>query len=196
MRRAIEHAAAGTWPHEDRRATVTLDYDSRSRRRIRLTDDGGGTFLLDLPAAVVLHEEDGLRLECGGWIAVATAPEPLAEVTCSDLRHLVRVAWHLGNRHLPTEIDGTTIYIRRDHVIEAMLQGLGARVRQVDRPFNPEGGAYGDHGVTHGHEHGHGHGHGHSRTAGSGHEHDHGLPGQHRHRHALARQPNTGNRSS
>ena len=97
---------------------------------------------------------------------MTAAAEPLAEVTCDDIDHLVRVAWHLGNRHLPTELLGTCLRIRRDHVIEDMLVKLGAHVTHVSAPFNPEGGAYG-HGRTHGHDHGdddhsHSHHHGHS----------------------------------
>ena len=126
-------------------------------------------------------------MEDGGWISVAAAPENLAEVTCRDLHHLVRIAWHLGNRHLPTEIDGTTIYIRHDHVIEDMLRGLGAEVGPVERAFNPEGGAYGEHGGGHSHGHSHGHGHEHDH----GHSHGSGTQGAashgHRHRHAFER---------
>lgn len=189
MRRATEHAAAGGWPTSERRARATLDYDARSRRRIRLSDDDGGLFLLDLPMAVVLRSGDGLRLENGGWIEVCAAPEGLTEITCHDIRHLVRVAWHLGNRHLPAELDGTTIYIRRDHVIESMLRGLGAEVHPVERAFNPEGGAYGGHALDPGHGHVHGHGHGH------GHGHDHGEAGEYGHgqtlRHDLLRPAGT-----
>jgi urease accessory protein len=96
---------------------------------------------------------------------VVAAAEPLVEIRTSDPNHMVRVAWHLGNRHLPTQIMGTRLRIRRDHVIEDMVRGLGAKVVPIEAPFDPEGGAYG-HGTVTGHDHGHAHGHSHS--------HDHG----------------------
>lgn len=123
-------------------ATVVLDFDSRHRRRIVMRTTQGLDFLLDLEKAHRLREGDALVLEDGRSIAVIAAPEPLAEISCSDLRHLVRVAWHLGNRHLPTMLDGDRLVIRRDHVIEDMVRGLGAIVVHIDAPFNPEGGAY------------------------------------------------------
>lgn len=150
---------------------ITLGYDDRYRRRMRLTSDGGLAFLLDLPQAVELREGDALELEDGRLIAIRAADEPVADLTARDPHHLVRLAWHLGNRHLPTQIlggDPPRLRIRQDHVIEAMAEGLGAAVERRSAPFDPEGGAYGQ-GRTHGHDHGrpHSHGHGHS------HSHDH-----------------------
>lgn len=140
--------------------TVSLDYDRRTRRRMTLTGERGLSFLLDLPEAPVLRNGDGLKLEDGRIVEVRAASEALLEITCADERALARVAWHLGNRHLATEIDARVLHIRADHVIADMVRGLGAAVRSVERPFNPEGGAYG-HGAVHGHSHGHGHGHSH-----------------------------------
>jgi urease accessory protein len=97
-----------------------------------------------------LRPGDGLRLEEGGWIAVEAAPEDLAEIAATDTAHLLRLAWHLGNRHCPAEIALDRIYVRRDHVIEQMARGLGATVTQILRPFHPEGGAY----AAEGHDHG------------------------------------------
>ncbi len=97
---------------------------------------------------------DGIRLEDGRIVAVEAAPEHLLEIACRDERALARIAWHLGNRHLATEIGERVIHIRNDHVIADMVRGLGAEVRAVERPFNPEGGAYG-HGAVHGHSHHH-----------------------------------------
>jgi urease accessory protein len=122
--------------------TVTLDFEARHRRRIAMRSEGGLEFLLDLEKAHRLRQGDQLVLEDGRHVAVIAAPEPLAEIRCDDLRHLVRVAWHLGNRHLPTMLDGDRLVIRRDHVIEEMVTGLGARVLVINAPFNPEGGAY------------------------------------------------------
>ncbi len=131
--------------------TVVLDFDQRHRRRIVMRTEAGLEFLLDLEKAHRLREGDALVLEDGRLIEIIAAPEPLAEIRCSDLRHLVRVAWHLGNRHLPTMLDGDRLVVRRDHVIEDMVRGLGAAVAHIDAPFDPEGGAYAG-----GHHHRHG----------------------------------------
>lgn len=160
MIRAIEHAAAGRWPAGEAADAVTLDYDARFRRRMVLHCDSGREVLLDLAKAVAMADGDGLRLEDGGWLMVRAKPEPLVEIRAADAHALVRLAWHLGNRHLETEIADGVLRIRPDHVIEAMLEGLGASLSRVERAFQPEGGAYGDHaGHHHGHEHG-GHEHG------------------------------------
>ena len=104
----------------------------------------------------MLRSGDGIRLEDGRIVRVEAAPERLLEITCADERALARIAWHLGNRHLATEIGDRVIHIRDDHVIADMVAGLGAAVRSVERPFHPEGGAYG-HGAVHGHSHNHSH---------------------------------------
>ncbi|MBN9673202.1 urease accessory protein UreE [Roseibium aggregatum] len=160
--------AAGSWRSEasDR---ITLDREDRHRRRAVLTGENGLTFLLDEPTAVFLHHGDGLELEDGRIVEVLAESEDLVEIEADDTAHLVKIAWHLGNRHLPTQLLGATLRIRRDHVIEDMVTKLGGRLTPVSAPFDPEGGAYG-HGRTHGHDHGHDHGHGHSH----GHHHDHG----------------------
>lgn len=169
MDRATLTAAKGHWPAADTVATVTLDYEDRCRRRMRLVADDGFAFLLDLAEAGVLAGGDGLRLEDGRWIAVRAAPERLTRVACADPHHLAVVAWHLGNRHLPAEIGADAIYIRHDHVIEAMLEGLGATVSPVERAFTPESGAYAAHRhAAHGHHHDHDdHGHDHGPTNGA-----------------------------
>jgi urease accessory protein len=143
--------------------TVVLDFDDRHRRRMAMTGTRGLEFLLDLENAIALRGGDALVLEDGRLIEVVAAPEPLLEIRSPDPAHLVRVAWHLGNRHLPTQIVGKGLRIRRDHVIEDMVKGLGARVIAIEAPFDPEGGAYAAVAETHAHA-GHGHGH---------HDHDH-----------------------
>jgi urease accessory protein len=166
--RATEILRAGLWNARPA-DVVRLDYDHRTRRRIALAGVGGLEFLLDLANAPVLAAGDGLRLEDGRMVAVETAPERLLEIACRDERSLARIAWHLGNRHLATEIGERVVYIRDDHVIADMVRGLGAEVRSVERAFNPEGGAYGQ-GAGHGHHHHHDDdGRGHGR-----HRHDHG----------------------
>ena len=155
MLKATKIVPAGKW-HGTPADVVRLDYDRRTRRRMTLVGNGGLSFLLDLAKAPMLRAGDGIRLEDGRIVAVEAAPERLLEIACTDERALARIAWHLGNRHLATELSDRTIYIREDHVIADMVIGLGAAVRSVERPFNPEGGAYG-HGAVHGHGHEHHH---------------------------------------
>lgn len=159
--------------------TVVLDFDDRHRRRMAMTGTRGLEFLLDLEHAVALRGGDALVLEDDRMIEVVAAPEPLIEIRGTDPQHLVRLAWHLGNRHLPTQIMAKGLRIRRDHVIEAMVKGLGARVVEIEAPFDPEGGAYAeaahapDQGHAHqGHDHGH-HDHGHDAHGHGDHGHDH-----------------------
>jgi urease accessory protein len=141
MLKAVGIERAGTWSGAPADRAV-LDFDQRHRRRVTMSGEGGLPFLLDLAETARLRHGDALVLEDGRRIAVVAAAEPLAEIRCSDIHHLVRVAWHLGNRHLPTMIDGERLLIRRDHVIEDMARGLGASVAHVEAPFEPEGGAY------------------------------------------------------
>ena len=131
MKRAIEAAPSGAWPETETVGAVTLDYDARHRRRIRMVCDDTEPVLLDLEQAVALRDGDGLRVEGGGWIAVRAAAEDLVEIRAATTQALHRIAWHLGNRHCPAEIRGDRIYMRRDHVIEAMLEGLGAQLAPV-----------------------------------------------------------------
>ncbi len=154
-------------PHDQSpRYRVVLDYDARLLRRKVLTCDSGERLLVDLPNTTSLDHGGVLLLEGGGEVLVIAASEPLLEVTAD---HLPRIAWHIGNRHTPCQIEDTRLLIQRDHVIRAMLDHLGATVREVEEPFTPEGGAYG-HGRTHAHEHGHTHHHGH---ADHDHSHEH-----------------------
>ncbi len=143
--RATAVRPAGSWTPAEARDAVTLGFDDRHRRRRRYTGERGLAFLLDLAEAVVLRDGDGLALENGGTVAVRAAPEPMLEVTAATPEGLARLAWHLGNRHLPAEIGPGRILIRDDHVIVRMLEGLGATLRRVQAPFSPEGGAYEDH---------------------------------------------------
>ena len=153
--RASTHRPAGHWPEERAAGSLTLDYEARHRRRIRLAVDQGEDILLDLPNAVAMADGDGLQLEDGRWLRVRAAAEPIVEVRHDDPDQLVRLAWHLGNRHLPTEIRDGVLRIRPDHVIEDMLQGFGADLRRVHAPFHPEGGAYARNPRAHDGEHHH-----------------------------------------
>lgn len=151
MHSASIHKPAGHWPIEEMSGTLTLDFDGRHRRRIRLTADQGEDVLLDLPNAIAMADGDGLQLEDGRWLKVQSAAEPVVEVRHKDSSQLMRLAWHLGNRHLPTEIRDRILCIRPDHVIERMLRGFGADLSRVRAPFQPEGGAYSGHGHSHSH---------------------------------------------
>lgn len=132
---------------------IRLDYEGRFFRRRRLVAGGGLEFLADLPEATSLNPGDALVLSDGRHVAVQAAPEPVLVITGS----LTRLAWHIGNRHTPCQIEPDRLVIRQDHVLEAMLTQLGATVDKAEEAFAPEGGAYG-HGRTMGHDHGHDHG--------------------------------------
>ena len=142
MKRAREVRTAGEWNSLSAIDSVTLDAQERYRRRIVLTGERGTIFMLDLPRATALRDGDALVLDDGAFIRVAGRPEPLVEVAAADGHALARLAWHLGNRHVEVQIVGDRLRIRRDHVIEEMLRGLGARLTPVEAPFDPEPGAY------------------------------------------------------
>ncbi|HEY8575149.1 MAG TPA: urease accessory protein UreE [Devosia sp.] len=129
-------------------ATVTLEADERRLRRKALRLSTGEDVLLDFPATITLADGDALQLADGRLVGIRAAQEVLYEVTARDQAHLVRLAWHIGNRHLPAQLEAGRLLIRRDHVIREMLVGLGATVRDVEATFSPEHGAY------HGHSHG------------------------------------------
>lgn len=130
--------------------TITLDETARHRRRMAMTSDNGVAFLLDLPEARLLRHGDGLVLSDGRIIEVRAKPEALYRVHPNNALHLLQLAWHLGNRHCPSQMREDVILIRRDHTLRTMLEGLGARVEEIEAPFDPEAGAYSNH---HGHHH-------------------------------------------
>jgi len=138
-----DHHHAGAY------AQVSLDYDGRFLRRKMLTTDDGEPFLVDLAQTRSLNHGGILVLQDGREIEIVAAPEDLLEVSGDNL---LRLAWHIGNRHTPCQIEPDRLLIQRDHVIRDMLVQLGADVREIVEPFTPEGGAYG-HGRTHGHTH-------------------------------------------
>ena len=197
MIRATQVRGSHRWT-EPPADTVVLDFDDRHRRRMMMTGTRGLEFLLDLEHAVALRGGDALVLDDDRLVEVVAAAEPLVEIRCNDPQHLVRVAWHLGNRHLPTQITARGLRIRRDHVIEAMVKGLGARIIEIEAPFDPEGGAYAGGGHAHapaseaadhaGHDHSsHAHGVGHHHDPGHHHDehcdHDHDHDHDHSHAH-------------
>jgi urease accessory protein len=185
MQHAHTVLPAGAWSGEPA-DTVVLDYDERYRRRVAMTGVRGLEFLLDLAEAVMLRAGDGLKLDDGRIVEVVAAPESLVEIRAADAAALTRIAWHLGNRHLPTELLRKSLRIRRDSVIEDMARGLGGSVVAIEAPFNPEGGAYvralAQAHEHHGHDHGH-HGHDHHDHGHDHHGHDHHGHDHHDHGH-------------
>lgn len=178
MLRAVAVRRASEFEGDDQgqplgRAVLPHDERHLRRRTVELVD--GRKLLVDLAEPVVLETDDRLVIEEGGEIVIAAAYEPLYEVFGRDPVHLSELAWHIGNRHLAAAIEPTRILILRDHVIKAMLEGLGARVKDIVAQFNPVRGAYSGHG---GHDHGHGHDHG-----GHHHDHDHDHGDHHGHHH-------------
>jgi urease accessory protein len=194
MRRAIEHIPVSQSDTSEVRGTVTLAFADRHRRRIRLMDDAGDAFLLDLPHAVRLGDGDRLRLVDGGVIVVRAAAEDVLTITCSGPIATAKMAWHIGNRHTPLQVlkDGR-LRIIDDHVMRDMVQGLGGVVFAEVAPFDPLNGAYhglggGGHGHSHGndhfedpHDHGHDHSHAHSQGHSHSHAHAHAIGEPHDH---------------
>src|SRR5215472_4592687 len=136
MRRAVAGHCRGHWPEAEAVDAVTLAYLDRHRRRIRLVADSGETFLLDLARAQHLGNGDGLELDGGGYVRVRAAPEPVLEIEGADRAGLLRIAWHLGNRHLPLQVAGERLRIRADHVIAQIVIGLGGRVTSLEAPVD------------------------------------------------------------
>jgi len=161
MLRAREILIEGRWSPGNEAGQVVLSFDDRFRRRIRIEVAAIGDVLLDLPHARILRDGDALRLDDGRIVAIRAADEPLMEVRAPSPILLMRLAWHIGNRHLPARLDADRILLRHDHVIAAMLRGLGGTVTEIRAPFDPEGGAYASpapdgHGDHHHHHHHHG----------------------------------------
>ncbi|MEO3386990.1 urease accessory protein UreE [Mesorhizobium sp. CAU 1741] len=142
-------AQAGPKPFD----MATLAHDERHLRRRVLVLSGGEKVLVDLPEPVALEDGDVLVLDDGRRAGIAAAAEEVYEITARDQLHLAELCWHIGNRHLAAQIETGRILILRDHVIKAMLEGLGATVRDITAPFVPVRGAYSGQGYSHGHHH-------------------------------------------
>ncbi len=145
--------------------TITLDETARHRRRIALVSDNGIDFVLDLPEARLIRHGEGLKLSDGRIVEVRAKPEKLYRVRARSPHHLLQLAWHLGNRHCPSQISADSITIRQDHTLRTMLEGLGAAIEEELAPFDPQGGAYEDNHLEQDHHHDkqatHNHGHSH-----------------------------------
>jgi urease accessory protein len=141
MKRVSAIKAAGDWTAVSAIDRVVLDAGDRNRRRIVLTAEKGTEFLLDFAKPVSLRDGDGLVLDDGAIVLVAGEPEKLVEISAGSALDGVRLAWHLGNRHTDVQVIGDKLRIRRDHVLEDMLRGLGAALNALDAPFDPEAAA-------------------------------------------------------
>jgi urease accessory protein len=160
--RVLSPAERGSRPLAD---TVILDYSQRSGQKLTVSGVKGSRFEIDLPQAARLRTDDLLLLDDGSLVEVLAAPEPLIEARAADLAELARLAWHLGDRHVPAQLFANRIRVRAELTVEELLKSLGARIAHIEAPFEPEGGAYElSHGHGHAHDHDHGHGH---------HHHDH-----------------------
>jgi urease accessory protein len=135
-------------------ATLTLPLEQRVRSRLRVTLDDGTVAGVFLQRGQVLRDGDLLASAEGQIVRVRAAAEPVSEVRCDDPLLLARACYHLGNRHVPLQIEGGLLRYQHDHVLDEMLRGLGLRPSSTEAPFQPEPGAYG--GAAHGHPHGHG----------------------------------------
>ena len=147
MLRAVSHLPAS----HDRGApidSITLAHDERRLRRKLLTCAAGTEVMVDFPATLTLEHNGALELEDGRIIAILAAPELLYQIRASSPAHLVRLAWHIGNRHTSAQLEEARILIKRDHVLKTMLEGLGADITDVTEPFFAEHGAYHSHADT------------------------------------------------
>ena len=155
--------------------TLILSHAQRQAQKGFLFGVKGICVELDFAEAVRLRTDDALVLDDGGLVEIVAEPEPLIEARAADLPALARLAWHLGDRHVPIQVLERRLRMKRDPAIEALLQSLGAKVVAIEAPFEPEGGAYAgpaaDH-HHHDHDHHHGHDHAHPDHA-HGHDHEH-----------------------
>lgn len=167
MPRAARVIAAAERRGREIADTLILDYAKRSAGAFAATGLKGGAYDIALAEPRRLRTDNLLELDDGTLIEVVAAPEPLIEARAGDLPGLMRLAYHLGDRHVPVEVLANRVRVRREPALETLLGSLGVRLAMIEAPFEPEGGAYAaPHGHDHHHGHDHDHGHGH-------HHHDH-----------------------
>jgi len=176
-----------------RAASITLDWDTRQKSRFDATDSSGRQLGVFLPRGTVVRGGDVLVAEDGSLVRVEAAPQSVLRITaCAEHGSpfdLMRAAYHLGNRHVPIELKPDHLKIEPDHVLADLLRAMHMMVTEVQEPFEPEGGAYGDnammgHDHGHGHRHGHDHAHDHTHDHGHSHAHDHASCCGHDHGHS------------
>src|SRR3954466_14622497 len=165
MRRVVRVVDSAT--HGAPIDSIILKPDQRRLQTAHLTGVNGTVIGVLLPESILLRNGDALELDDGSIVDVVVEPEPLVEIRGKDLTHLARLAWHLGDRHVPVQIFANRLRMRPDHALETMLKGLGARLAAIEAPFDPEGGAYA---LRHTHDH-------------HGHDHSHDHPRDHAHHH-------------
>ena len=167
-----------------RAATVELDWDVRQKSRFAATDSQGRELAIFLPRGQAVRGGDVLVAEDGSLVRVLAAPQKVLHITTCAVHgspfDLMRAAYHLGNRHVPIELQPDHLKIEPDHVLADMLRSMHMTVVEADLPFEPEGGAYGGHVTNDGHSHHH---HGHTHSHSDGHSHDHGHAPDHGHGH-------------
>jgi len=171
--RVVSSAGAGARATD----TVILNAEQRRLQTGHFTGVNGTAIGAMLPEPILLRHGDALELDDGSLVDVVIEPEPLVEIRGNDLIHLARLAWHLGDRHVPVQIFANRLRMRPDGALETMLKSLGARLTPIEAPFDPEGGAYAHHVHVHDHAHHHHHDHDHGH-----HDHDH-HHGHHHHHH-------------
>jgi len=181
-----------------RASALTLDWDTRQKSRFEATDSTGRSLGVFLPRGVVVRGGDVLVAEDGSLIRVEAAPQNVLRIAaCTEHGSpfdLTRAAYHLGNRHVPMELKPDHLKIEPDHVLADLLRAMHMTVTEVSESFEPESGAYGDHGASshghgHGHEHSHDHGHAGHSHASHAEPHVHGPDCQHEHAAPAAKPP-------
>jgi urease accessory protein len=176
-----------------RAAHLELDWDVRQKSRFDATTSDARTVGVFLPRGSVVRGGDVLVTQCGSLLRVVAAPQAVLKITpCASHGSpfdLTRAAYHLGNRHVPIELQPDHLKIEPDHVLADMLRAMHLTVKDVREPFEPEGGAYTQHAgghshhghaAAHGHSHDHDHNHSHAHDAGHDH-HSHATPPSHAH---------------
>ncbi|MDC5849541.1 MULTISPECIES: urease accessory protein UreE [Vibrio oreintalis group] len=134
-------------------AFLSLPIDSRIKSRLKVELDDGREAGLFLPRGHILRGGEQLKSQCGMIVEIKAAPEKVSTIYCSDLHLLTRVAYHLGNRHVPLQVEFGWVRYQHDHVLDEMVEGLGAKVTTEDASFEPESGAYGGRSGGHHHHH-------------------------------------------
>lgn len=172
----IEQRYSGTAPHQ---ATLSLLIDQRTKSRLKVTLDDGRDAGLFLPRGQVLRGGDLLQSTDGLVIRIEAAIETVSTAHCTDALALAKACYHLGNRHVPLQIAATWVRYQHDHVLDAMVRGLGLAVAVEQAPFEPEAGAYSS--ASHTHDHGDQPGHSHDHQHTHAHNHSHGLRLRHNH---------------
>lgn len=153
MIRGTKILPAGRWDAVRAATSYRADYEGRFRRRMVLTLADGSDVLLDLDSPTLMRDGDGLALTDGRIVLIVAEAEALVEIRADSMNALLKLAWHVGNRHIGAMIHDDRITIRRDPVVEKMIEGLGGHLTHVHRGFDTENGAYAAPGPADHHHH-------------------------------------------